>query len=183
MEAAGYVIYWAAYIVGAYLCADLFSGMFHWWEDRYGNPDWPILGKHVIQPNILHHKSPREFTKGNYLHRNWTAILPSLIISGLCYLDGEYFLALVFLFTTQANELHCWTHMRCSKPVKFLQRTGILQTSRMHAIHHRRPYDQNYCVMTGLLNPVLTSIDYWHTLETTIGTITGIWPREERKIY
>jgi hypothetical protein len=31
----------AAYWLGAWICADVLAGMVHWWEDRYGNPDWP----------------------------------------------------------------------------------------------------------------------------------------------
>lgn len=176
---------WAAvglYLVGAYLCADLGAGIFHWWEDRYGNPAWPVLGALVVEPNIEHHKSPSAFTKGNYFYRNWTTMVPTLTLAGLCYLGGEYFLALVFVFMSQSNELHCWTHMRCSYPVRLLQRTGIIQSPRMHAIHHKRPYDQNYCVMTAFLNPVLTSVGYWTALENIVG-LFGVYPREERKIY
>jgi hypothetical protein len=173
---------YGVYVCGAYLFADLLTGIFHWWEDRYGNPAWPILGALVVAPNIQHHKSPSAFTKGNYFYRNWTTLVPTLALGALCYLSGEYFLALTCLFMSQSNELHCWSHMRCSYPIRLLQRTGLIQTPKMHAIHHKRPYDQNYCVMTSFLNPPLTAIHYWGALEYLVG-LFGVHPREERKIY
>jgi len=40
------------WVIFAILLADLISGIFHWWEDRYGNPNWPIIGKYIVEPNI-----------------------------------------------------------------------------------------------------------------------------------
>lgn len=45
------------------LSADFLSGFIHWWEDAYGNPNWKILGKHIIEPNLNHHTNPRDFIK------------------------------------------------------------------------------------------------------------------------
>lgn len=42
--------------------ADFVTGVFHWWEDRYGNPAWPVIGKLVVEPNILHHARNEKFT-------------------------------------------------------------------------------------------------------------------------
>lgn len=51
------------YISSAYFVAELLTGIIHWLEDRYGNPDWPIIGPHVIAPNVYHHKSPFAFCR------------------------------------------------------------------------------------------------------------------------
>jgi hypothetical protein len=42
-------------VIGAVLVADSLSGLFHWLEDAYGNEKWPIIGRLVTKPNILHH--------------------------------------------------------------------------------------------------------------------------------
>lgn len=171
------------YILFAAIVADFLTGIFHWWEDRYGNPDWPILGKFVIQPNINHHKNPSQFTKGNYIQRNWTTLLPALVL-GISFLYYEYyFLSLVFLFASQSNEMHCWEHTKVNKFISWLQRSFILQDKKTHALHHKRPYDTNYCVMTMVVNPCLNRIKFWYYLERTVYCISGIDPRKERTLY
>lgn len=176
------VVFSAFYVLAAYLAADFITGMFHWWEDRYGDPAWPVVGKLVVEPNILHHKTPTAFAKGNYFFRNWTTLVPTLGLAVVCYMLGNNFAALVFLFASQSNEIHCWAHVKTNRLIRRLQRTGFLQSPRSHAVHHRRPYDQNYCVMTDFFNPLLTRIGFWVHLEAVVG-LFGIHPREERRIY
>lgn len=177
------MVYYFFYILSAFLLADFLTGIFHWWEDRYGNPDWPIIGDIVVKPNIRHHQFPRAFTKGNYFQRNYTTIVPSLIAGSIFYFFENYFMVLTMLFASQSNELHCWEHMKTGKLIRFLQNKKILQDTKTHALHHRRPYDTNYCVMTMLVNPVLNSIHFWYALERTIYSLSGINPRKERELY
>jgi ubiquitin-conjugating enzyme E2 variant len=169
-------------ILLAWLFADLLSGIFHWWEDRYGNPDWPIIGKLIIQPNIEHHKDPKKFTRGNYFKRNYTTIIPSLILALLSYSYNCYFLCLTFIFASQSNEIHCWEHCRPNFAVRFLQKYKILQSAKEHSIHHKRPYDQNYCVMSVVLNPVLSYLGFWYFIENCIA-LFGIVPNPERQNF
>ena len=153
-------------VIAAFLAADLLTGIFHWWEDRYGNPAWPVLGKYVIQPNIEHHSNQMSFTHGNYFTRNWTTILATVPIA---------------VFASQSNEIHCWSHQKCSRPIRGLQLLGILQSPEQHARHHTRPFDRNYCVMTDVLNPVLQAVGFWQALEWCIG-LAGVHPRLEREV-
>jgi len=171
------------YILLAILVADLLTGIFHWWEDRYGNPNWFILGKYVIEPNIRHHKEPMSFCKGNYWTRNWTTLVPTLLLSIGCYMVGYYFLSLVFICASQSNEIHCWEHTKTNKFIRFLQNYNILQNKKCHALHHKRPYDTNYCVMTMVVNPVLNKLNFWYYLEKLVFTIFRVKPRKEREIY
>ena len=48
-------------LVGVILLADFVSGFMHWLEDKLGEPDTPIIGKWIVQPNILHHHNPTAF--------------------------------------------------------------------------------------------------------------------------
>lgn len=171
------------YLVLAILVADLLTGIFHWWEDRYGNPNWPILGKYIIKPNIQHHQYPLLFCNGNYIVRNWTTIIPSLIISFIFYSYGYYFWCIVFLISSQSNEIHCWEHDKTNSVIRYLQDCYILQNKKTHALHHKRPYDTNYCVITMIVNPVLNYIHFWYLLEKTIYLCFRIKPRPEREIY
>lgn len=167
-------------ILSAWLIAEISTGIFHWWEDRYGNEKWPIIGKHIIQPNIQHHKTPSSFCKESYWIRNYQIIIPALIGSAICYYFGLHTLCLSFIIMSQMNEIHSWSHQRCSRPIRFLQKLGILQSPKQHWIHHQRPYDKYYCVMTNYLNPILAKIRFWTFLEMIVWVIFDIIPRTER---
>jgi len=168
------------YTLSAWLAADLVTGAVHWWEDRYGDPSWPIVGRHVVQPNILHHREPRAFLAGNIVERNWTAAAPALLVAAAFAAAGWWWLALVGLFAACANEVHAWSHQRCSRPVRALQLLGVLASAEDHARHHRSPFRSDFCVLTGWLNPLLESIRFWRGVEYVIGSTLGIWPRDER---
>lgn len=166
-------------IICAWFTAELIAGIVHWWEDRYGNPEWPVLGKYVVTPNIVHHTDQMKFTNGNYLQRNWTTLLPSLTIMTVFLVLNYWWLALVFLFVSQANEIHCWSHMKCSRPIRGLQLLGLLQSPDQHQKHHKQPFNTSFCVMTDFMNPVLNAINFWGVLERLIA-VFGIRPRPER---
>lgn len=168
------------WVVVPILFAELVNGLIHWWEDRYGNPDWPFLGRHVVRPNILHHERPAAMLKGSYWHRNNTTIIPALALAACFYWCLP--LALGCLILSQANEVHGWTHQKCNWLIRGLQRTGLLQSPRHHAMHHRRPYDRNYCTMTNYVNPVLTRLRFWESLEGIIYLVLRVKPRPERAL-
>lgn len=166
-------------VVAAWLAADFLSGVFHWWEDRYGNESWPIIGPLVVSPNVLHHSQPTAFLAGNVITRNWTTVIPSLALAAAAHFVGLRWLSLVFAFTATANEVHAWAHQKCSRPIRAMQLLGILQSQEQHAVHHRKPFDQNYCVMTDFLNPVLSACGFWSAIEWTIG-LAGVRPAAAR---
>jgi hypothetical protein len=162
-------------LVSAWLAADFISGAFHWWEDRYGDASWPILGPLVVAPNVLHHTQPRAFLDQTVLMRNWTTAVPSLGLSAAAWYAGANWLATVFAMLSVANEVHAWAHQKCSRPVRALQLLGVLQSQEQHADHHTKPFDTNYCVMTDWLNPVLQAVGFWPGVEAVVG-VFGIRP-------
>lgn len=168
-------------LLAAWLTADFLSGLVHWWEDRYGNPEWPIIGRHVIAPNIQHHTDQMAFTIGSYWFRNWTTIVPAAVLASFAYLAGLWFLALALVFLSQANEVHSWAHQRCCRQIRGLQLLGLCHSPEQHAKHHKQPYDRNYCAMSDLMNPVLSGINAWPAVEWLIARVTGIKPRPERE--
>jgi ubiquitin-conjugating enzyme E2 variant len=167
------------YVVSAWLAADIATGAVHWWEDRYGDPAWPIVGRLVVQPNIRHHTDQRAFLQGNYWHRNSTTIIPAAVVAIIAAAFGQHWLALVAAFSTQANEIHGWAHQRCSRPIRGLQLLGMLCSCDGHARHHRSPFSTDFCVMTDWTNPLLGAVGFWRILETIFG-LFGITPRAER---
>jgi ubiquitin-conjugating enzyme E2 variant len=168
-----------AYVVSAWLAADIATGAVHWWEDRYGDPAWPIVGRFVVEPNILHHTDQRAFLQGSYWQRNWTTIVPAGVASIGFLAAGQWWWALVAAISTQANEVHGWAHQRCSRPIRGLQLLGVLSSQEGHARHHSAPFSTDFCVITDFTNPVLGAVGFWRGLESLIGMV-GIHPRSER---
>ena len=173
----------------AFLFAEFAGGLFHWWEDRYGNPDWPIIGALIVLPNIEHHKRPGLLCQGTWWNRNNTTLVPclfgaALALAGWYYLDWPLlWLVFGFLILGQMNEVHSWSHQRCNPVIRFFQSTGLLQSCHHHKIHHERPYNRNYCVFSNYLNPVLEHSRFWDLLERVVYLLCGAWPRPERAIY
>lgn len=172
------------HIILAILLAEFFGGLFHWWEDRYGNPNWPIIGKYIVQPNIDHHKRPGFFCTKSYLDRNAIVLIPCLLMAfGLYWLEAPLFLILSFCILSHMNEIHSWAHKKSNFVVIFFQKLGILQSPEHHKIHHERPYDKHYCVMTNYVNPVLRKLKFWEILETLVWFILRVTPLPNRTIY
>lgn len=164
MEAFTYYIF---YVISAYLMADFISGLFHWMEDRYFTVDMPIIGEYIAAPNEKHHIEPLAFLKGNYWTRNWTTILPALFVALICLSFYQFWLALVFIISSQSNEIHCWSHSKGSVNIfiKTLQETGLLQSPSHHGQHHYSPFAKRFCVLTNILNPILDVTRFWRGLE------------------
>jgi len=161
--------------------ADFVSGVVHWFEDRYGNPKWPILG-HTIRANQEHHFKPRAFLTGSFFSRN-----KEVFAIGTLFLFGFWAAGWLNLFTVSAvsfgvfaNEFHRAAH-RSSKEngpvIAFVQKTGLAQSFTHHANHHRKGKDSHYCVITNYINPILERINFFPALEKIIQFITGRLPR------
>ena len=163
------------------IIADFISGFVHWWEDTYGNPNWPVLGKYLVEPNLLHHSQPRAFLKGSYWERNNTALIFAALLIALpaCFGWYSWFYTAIVLLASQSNEIHRKAHQSDKENgwlICFLQRIGLLQSRRHHGWHHAAPYDCHYCIITNYLNPLLEFIFFFPFLEWTIKKIFRITP-------
>lgn len=171
------IFLWVIFLI---LLADFISGLGHWFEDVYGNPDWPLLGKYVVQPNIQHHQTPRSFLVGSYWYRNSTVFIPCIVLFIICAFTNLLCRQVVFflLYLSQVNEVHAISHRRKSENWLFfqwLQKIGLIQSALHHGWHHKAPYDCNYCIMTEYLNPILNKIYFWTVLECGL-SFFGIQP-------
>ena len=150
--------------------ADLLTGIFHWLEDAYGNPEWKYLGASVILPNLEHHKKPRAFIKGTWWGRVNTSVIAGMVLIALFALFHILtpYTALAIAVATQGNEFHRFAHQTQKENgafITWLQKWHIIQSVRHHAQHHRAPYACHYCVITNFVNPMLESIHFWQAIE------------------
>lgn len=170
-------------IFAGWLLADFLSGLFHWMEDRYGSPKWPIIGG-AIRDTIRHHRKPRGLLKKNALQRSWRVFaltMPSLAVFALMGWLNAFTLTLI-IGASLANEIHVAAH--CSPAengwlVTALQRIGVIQSHAHHAAHHRGLKNVNYCTVTNWLNPVLERFRFWRRLEVVIKVYAKQRPRPD----
>ena len=167
------MFWWLGYLIACWLAADFLSGFWHWWEDRYANESWPLIGKWIAKPNQLHHDQPLAFLDQGYWSRNWTTIIPAAVAVALTLPNP---ICLVFVFVYQANEIHAWAHSKgkISTWVITLQEVGFFQSPRHHGAHHCSPFATKYCVMSNWLNPILDRMQLWRSLEWLVLKTTGI---------
>ncbi len=162
------------------LIADFVTGVIHWWEDTYGNPNWKYLGKIMVLPNLEHHIRPREFLKGTFWFRIKESVYISLILLFVFLVFGWINVYTIFLvlYMPLANEIHAITHRtdkENGKLICLIQKTGLIQSRKNHGLHHSNPYNINFCVMTNYVNPILNFFDFWNRLEKLISKF-GIHP-------
>ena len=169
-------------IILVVLAVDFVSGLLHWLEDGYGRPHWPVTGKWITAPNILHHEAPGAFTKNSWLRSAAVLlVLGALVIAGAWQIGMLTWQVLLFVaIGVNANEIHKWNHLprkRRGNLVTALQEARLLQTAKHHGKHHVGSKDTHYCVVTNLLNPVLDAVQFWHGLEWTIERLLGVSKR------
>ena len=173
-------------IFAGLLLADFVSGVFHWFEDRYGDPKWPVLG-HTMRMNQHHHHQPRFFLRGTFYTRNREVIALGIVFLAVFWAVGwlNLFTGAAVAFGMLANEFHGAAHKSPAENgrlVTLIQKTGLMQSFRHHAAHHRKGKDTHYCVMTNYLNPGLERVRFFQNIEWVIKRLTGIAPRPDDSV-
>lgn len=170
--------------VAAVLVADFLSGFFHWLEDAYGREHWPVTGRWVTRPNILHHLDARYFTRHGWFHSSWLLLCLAALLVVIAAACGAltWHVWLAASLGANANQIHKWTHRTRAengKLISMLQSLHLLQSPRHHAHHHTDPKNSHYCVITNFLNPLLDGLRFWTGLERVIQACTGIVRRPD----
>lgn len=175
-----------AKVLGGLYFADFISGVIHWLEDRYGNPKWPVIG-HTIRENQQHHFTPRSFLKGTLWTRNREVLaIGAAFLAAFWAFDVlNVFTVSAVLFGVASNEVHASAHRSPAENgrlITLLQKTGLMQSHRHHAAHHRKGKDTHFCVLTNHVNPVLERLRFFQTLEVGIAFLTGLRPRADLSV-
>ncbi|MEM1379961.1 MAG: fatty acid desaturase CarF family protein [Pseudomonadota bacterium] len=168
--------------------ADVISGVVHWFEDTYGDPKWPIIGKALIEPNIVHHDDPLKFTKAGFWKRNRGVFAVLAVVAGGFALAGWLNVVSVtaLVVGAMAGETHRWAHLKpgeVPRVVRWLQEVKVLQTAQHHWAHHRRGFNTHYCTITNAVNPTLDGLRVFRVIEGLVEGLTGIKPRTDREAY
>jgi hypothetical protein len=187
------------------LLADFISGLIHWAADTWGTVEWPIVGNTFIRSFREHHVDPSAMTKHDFIETNGDNCLIATVFCLIPHIGCSHNIITLFsgaavasnamasdqifsmfmwtflaIFASLTNQFHKWAHMY--KPpvfVQYLQYFQIILSRRNHNVHHKSPFDRNYCITTGWLNPIFEYIGFWRHLEKTISSITGLVPRQD----
>jgi ubiquitin-conjugating enzyme E2 variant len=174
-------------IVLTVLIADFVSGFVHWLEDAYGREEFPITGRLITKPNILHHHNPRHFTRNSWWHSSWdlTCVSALIIIGAWALGHLTWHVWLFAALGANANQIHKWAHRTPQENgwiVSLLQRSRLVQSSRHHARHHSDPKNSHYCVLTDFLNPLLDGVGFWALLECVVLRSFGLRRRIDTSV-
>lgn len=157
------------------LLVDFVSGLGHWLEDTFWTERTRFVGRWLVQPNVLHHDDPTAFTRRAYLENNGDLLKFGALLLGVAWwLDRlTWHVWLFALVGGHANQIHRWAHLprRCTPAlVRRLQSLRVLQSPAHHAGHHGGARNDRYCVVTGLVNPLLDRVGFWRGLERLLAT-------------
>jgi ubiquitin-conjugating enzyme E2 variant len=167
--------------------AELIAGMVHWFEDAYVREDTPLIGPLLGRPNVIHHHFPRHMTRNNWWQSSYDLVLFNVCLLVTCWLIHTltWQVWLFAILTTNANEMHKWTHRNRKENgpvISLLHDLHILQTPKHHLIHHKDPKNSHYCTMTNVLNPVLDAIHFWEALEWILARTFGLRRRPDTSL-
>jgi ubiquitin-conjugating enzyme E2 variant len=172
----------AVRVVLCLLLADFLAGAVHWLEDSYGQVDWPLVGRTVIAPNLLHHAEPRAFLVNTWWRSaDYQVMVAGLALGGAALLGWfTWELVVVLGVAANANEVHKWSHRTRAengRVISLLQDCKLVQSRAHHGRHHGGDRNTHYCSVTPWLNPVLERARFWRAAEWLIARVTGATPR------
>jgi hypothetical protein len=71
--------------------------------------------------------------------------------------------------TVATNQFHKWAHQDSpSAFARWLQRKRLVLEPQHHKRHHTQPFDMNYCITNGWLNPLLNRLKFFRRLEAAL---------------
>jgi hypothetical protein len=166
------------------ILGDFVSGIVHWAADTYGSEDMPVIGPSLVKPFRLHHVYPRDIcthglieTTGNVCILAVPLLSVSLYLMWLMPGSGllafsVVCLALMATATVATNQFHKWAHQeRPSAFARWLQRKRLVLEPAHHKRHHTEPFNVNYCITNGWLNPLLNKLKFFRRLEATLALL------------
>ncbi len=169
-------------IIAAWLFTDFMSGVLHWFQDRYCQRHWPVLGPAFAEPAAIHHADPKDFTRCNFIERNWPSFVTAFILALIFIIFDAvnvFTVSFILMSAVLPTEIHYWAHRspaQKNKLILSLQRLGVIQSNAHHWRHHRGAKDTNFCAMTDYVNPVLEQIRFFKRVEWVISRVFGVQP-------
>ena len=193
---AGKVALNAGMAVGGYLAADVASGVLHHWADNYANPDSKnkLVQKFSRQAH-RHHFHPTRL--GNYTPAAWAAPLSfvawaPLVAGNVLGLPAPLMTGALAMTAgmTHYGNFHYWSHQSDKKTPKIghlLRKMNLAVERKNHMVHHKVPWNSDFCIVNGAMNKPLNAMKFWPRYEKAVHALTGAepesWKMPEYKAY
>ena len=178
-------------IIG-YVGSDFASGFVHWMGDTYGSKDMPVLGEAFVKPFREHHVDPKGIVEHDYVEVNGnnSIVLALWMIPVVVFITDptsafQFFILVTSVTFTMGvfmtNQFHKWSHMEDPPAyIRKLQDWGLILGRDHHGVHHTAPYDTYYCITCGWLNPILSRIQFFETIEGINRRLFGLKTSREK---
>jgi ubiquitin-conjugating enzyme E2 variant len=168
----------AGSVVAGWAAADFGSGIFHWAVDNYPTRNTPVLGKLADEFQNHHHERYSILKNSSWSNLSQAGVFATIPLVALGLANPHYAitagLTSMMFGTTMTQASHRWSHdAKCSKFAKTLQKLHIAQSRKNHAMHHAAPWDDYYCIVNGMWNPLLHRTNFWRKLEKGVYMVTG----------
>jgi len=160
---------------------DFISGLVHWAADTYGSEDMRVIGPSLVKPFRLHHIYPRDICTHGLVETTGNVCILAVPVLSLClYLMwlaphsgllafSVISFALMAAATVATNQFHKWAHQETpSAFARWLQQRRLVLEPEHHKRHHTKPFDTNYCITNGWLNPLLNRLKFFRRLEAAL---------------
>jgi palmitoyl-[glycerolipid] 3-(E)-desaturase len=167
--------------ISSWILADFGSGVLHWSVDNYGNGRTPIMGG-IIAAFQGHHSAPWTIAQRgfcNNVHRLCIPFgpVPLGVLSLVVGPFTTFFLSVFCVLEILSQEFHKWSHQLKSEVpswVNTLQDSGLTIARKPHAQHHLAPFEGNYCIISGVCNPVLDGWGFFRRIEHLVYELKGV---------
>ena len=172
----GTFAYWknVGIVITAYFLIDVFSGLLHivldnpWFATNPNILRGPAIGfqEHHLNVNLIgklslqQHLSPMGIPivlnciLGQFMAYTFRDDNDDQCLYHTVALSTAFFLVLMQM-------AHRWSHVSLDKRpygVTTLQKWGILVSASEHSKHHRPPYESHFCIMSGIMNPIMNYV-------------------------
>lgn len=168
----------AGLVIFGYVAADFASGFVHFLGDTFFKETTPIIGPAFIKPFRDHHVHPEWITQHDFFEVNANNSIVSLPFAALAFLivpTHPYVAAFLLFFLLGilgTNQFHKWAHQsNPSRLARVLQRMRLVLTPTHHKLHHTAPYESDFCITTGWLNPLLGRLGFFSFARRVLGRL------------
>jgi len=154
-------------ILVSYFWYDLYSGILHVVLDEPANISLPFIGQPCLEFQ-WHHFIPSDIAREHFLDVAGDLNIAVSIMASLhivwssnwtshpyCSMFGGLKLVMAWFGQYSHRSAHSPRPKSLSPMTKFLQKVGLMITTRAHKAHHKAPYDEDFCLL-GVMEPFIT---------------------------
>jgi hypothetical protein len=154
-------------VLYGWVAIDFLSGLLHMALDHIHPQEQTKWYQRLAYGFQQHHTHPHLIVTDPFWFQNREAHILGLMVLAASFLtENSYGIVTSAFFASFANFIHACSHGKHSDSgiVKMLQNTSVILSPENHRKHHSNNHEYNFCVISGITNPVLNkmkSLFHW----------------------